>query len=156
MKDLAPDEFKEWTLHCIKDLRRTLDYLEMREDVDKTKLAYYGYSWGGRIGTIVGAVEDRFQTMILAHAGFNSVAKQVEIEELNFAPRVKIPVLMINGRYDHIYPVESSQKPFFRFLGTPEKDKVYLLFDGGHTSPRNELIKSVLGWLDRYLGPVHS
>jgi hypothetical protein len=62
---------------------------------------------------------------------------------------------MINGRYDHVFPVETSQKPFFHFLGTPEKDKINLIFDGGHTSPRNELIKAVLGWLDHYLGPVH-
>lgn len=154
LKIAADDEFREWTLQYIKDVRRTLDYLETRGDVDKAKLAYYGYSWGGRIGAIVGSVEDRLRTMILAHGGFHSYSKQAEVEELNFAPRVKIPVLMINGRYDHIYPVESSQKPLFHFLGTPEKDKVYLIFDGGHTSPRNELIKAVLGWLDRYLGPV--
>ena len=67
------------------------------------------------------------------------------MEELNFAPRVKIPVLMINGRYDHIYPVESSQKPFFKLLGTPEKDKVYLVFDGGHTTPRNEIDQGRIG-----------
>lgn len=156
LKNQTQDEFREWTLQYIKDVRRTIDYLETRDDVNKSKLAYYGYSWGARIGAIVGSVEDRFQTMILAHAGFHSYTKQTEVEELNFAPRVKIPVLMINGRYDHIYPVESSQKPFFRFLGTPEKDKVYLIFDGGHTTPRNELIKSVLRWLDRYLGPIHS
>jgi eukaryotic-like serine/threonine-protein kinase len=151
----TPDEFREWTFQYIKDLRRTVDYLETRQDVDKTKLAFYGYSWGARIGSIVGAVEDRFQTLILAHGGFHSDPKEAQVEEFNFAPRVKMPVLMINGRYDHVFPVETSQKPFFRFLGTPEKDKMNLIFDGGHTSPRNELIKAVLGWLDRYLGSVH-
>jgi eukaryotic-like serine/threonine-protein kinase len=99
-------------------------------------------------------VENRFQAMIFAHGGFGPTPRQAEIEELNFAPRVKVPVLMINGKYDHIYPLEFSQKPLFRFLGTPEKDKMFLLFDGGHITPRNELIKAVVGWLDRYLGPV--
>jgi serine/threonine protein kinase/predicted esterase len=152
--NLPPDELREWKFQCIKDVRRTLDYLETRSDIDKTKFAYYGYSWGAKLGTIVGAVENRFQAMIFAHGGFGPTPRQAEIEELNFAPRVKVPVLMINGKYDHIYPLEFSQKPLFRFLGTPEKDKMFLLFDGGHITPRNELIKAVVGWLDRYLGPV--
>jgi eukaryotic-like serine/threonine-protein kinase len=63
-------------------------------------------------------------------------------------------VLMIDGRYDHIAPVETSQKPMFHFLGTPEKDKLHLLFDGSHVVPRENTIRAVLDWLDRYLGPV--
>ena len=60
----------------------------------------------------------------------------------------------INGRYDHVFPVELSQKPFFERLGTPPGSKTYLTLAGGHSSPRNELIQAVLGGLDRYLGPV--
>jgi hypothetical protein len=29
-----------------------------------------------------------------------------------------------------------------------------LLYEGGHSVPRNELIKGTLSWLDQYLGPV--
>lgn len=154
MQDLNADQTRDWTIQYIKDVSRTIDYVETRHEVDPKKLAFYGYSWGARVGTIVGAIEDRFPVMILAHGGFHSYVKSPEIEELNFASRVKIPVLMINGRYDHVFPVEFSQKPFFQFLGTPPEHKSHLIFDGGHSSPRNELIKAVLGWLDRYLGPV--
>jgi hypothetical protein len=42
----------------------------------------------------------------------------------------------------------------FRLLGTPGKDKRRVVFDSGHSVPRTELIKEVLPWLDRYLGPV--
>jgi len=77
-----------------------------------------------------------------------------EIDELNFLPRVTVPVVMINGRYDHIFPVEPSQKPFFERLGTAPANKTSVLLAGGHSSPRNELIQIVLGGLDRYLGPV--
>jgi hypothetical protein len=42
-----------------------------------------------------------------------------------------------------------------RFLGAPEKDKRLALFDTGHVvRPGPEMIKEVLDWLDRYLGPV--
>ena len=68
--------------------------------------------------------------------------------------RVKVPLLMLNGRYDHFFPVESSQDPFFRYLGTPEKDKKHVVYETGHAVPRKDFIRETLDWLDRYLGPV--
>ena len=53
----------------MKDLRRTIDYLESRNDIDHDKLAYYGYSWGARVGSVAGAVEDRLKLLILEHGG---------------------------------------------------------------------------------------
>ena len=67
---------------------------------------------------------------------------------------MKIPVLMLNGRYDHFFPVESSQIPLFRLLGTPEKDKKHVIYDTGHAPPRKDFIRETLDWLDKYLGPV--
>ena len=61
---------------------------------------------------------------------------------------------MLNGRSDFFYPVETSQVPLFRLLGTPDKDKRHVLFDSGHALPQNEMIGETLDWLDRYLGPV--
>ena len=34
------------------------------------------------------------------------------------------------------------------------EDKRWVVYDGGHTVPRTELIAETLAWLDRYLGPV--
>ena len=67
---------------------------------------------------------------------------------------MKIPVLMLNGKYDFVFPVDTSQAPMFRFLGTPEKDKRHLLFESGHSVPRRELMTETLQWFDKYLGPV--
>ncbi len=77
-----------------------------------------------------------------------------EVDPFNFVSRVKIPVIMLNGRYDHYFPVETAQKPMFMLLGTPNKDKKWIVYDGGHFVPRDQLIKETLAWLDRYLGPV--
>jgi fermentation-respiration switch protein FrsA (DUF1100 family) len=67
---------------------------------------------------------------------------------------VKIPVLMLNGRWDFVYPVETTQAPLYRLLGAPADQKRHVLYDGGHNVPRVELIRESLDWLDRYLGPV--
>jgi pimeloyl-ACP methyl ester carboxylesterase len=78
-----------------------------------------------------------------------------EADPVNFVPRIRIPVLLLGGRQDFIHPVDTAQVPFFRMLGTPEKDKKHVIFEGGHAPLRIQpLIKDILDWLDRYLGPV--
>ena len=62
---------------------------------------------------------------------------------------------MIGGRHDFIMTLENSQRPMFQLLGASEKDKRLVLFDTGHVVwPGPEVIKEILAWFDRYLGPV--
>ena len=86
--------------------------------------------------------------------GFEFAKKMPEVDELNFAPRVKVPTLLVGGRYDEFFPLETSQNVMFRFLGTPEKDKRHAVLEGGHIPPYDQLVKEILDWLDKYQGPV--
>jgi hypothetical protein len=61
-------------------------------------------------------------------------------------------VLLLNGRQDFTFPIESSQKPMFKWLGTAEADKRHGVYDGGHVFPFARIIKDTLDWLDKYLG----
>jgi pimeloyl-ACP methyl ester carboxylesterase len=83
-------------------------------------------------------------------------AGRPEVDNFNFLPRLRVPVLMLNGRYDYTFPVDGSQKPYFRWLGTPEEDKRHVLYDAAHDVMvnRTEVVKEVLSWLDQYLDPV--
>ncbi len=92
--------------------------------------------------------------MILVGGGFHFQKSLPEVDAINFAPRVKQPVLMINGRYDHFFPIESLQEPMFRLLGAPAKDKRHVIFESSHVPPIDLLMKEMLDWLDRYLGPL--
>lgn len=146
--------YRDHMLMWAKDLRRSIDYLETRSDIDSTRIAYFGLSWGGMLGGVMNAVEPRIKAVVLYVAGLAMDPARPEADVINFLPRVKQPVLMLNGKYDHFFPIESSQKPFFRLLGTPEDKKRYVLYDGGHFVPRTQLIAESLSWLDKYLGPV--
>ena len=140
-----------------KDLSRSIDYLETRTDIDTSKLGFYGYSWGGRLGGIIPAVEERLKVSVLVIGGFNFRTTNwpyPEAEELNYVSRVKIPVLMLNGKFDYNFPLETTVKPFFDLLGTPEKDKLLKIYETDHYVPKSEMIKETLNWLDKYLGPV--
>jgi pimeloyl-ACP methyl ester carboxylesterase len=109
---------------------------------------------GAAVGPCLVAIEPRFKVAIFISGGsFEKVPP--EVDSWNFVSQVKIPVLMLNGRDDFLFPVESSQLPLFRLLGTAPKHKLHVLYDGGHNIlTQSGLIKDTLDWLDRYLGAV--
>ena len=57
---------------------------------------------------------------------------------------------MLNGKFDHFFPLETSQIPMFKLLGTKENDKKHFVYETGHYVPREILIKEHLEWLDKY------
>jgi formylglycine-generating enzyme required for sulfatase activity/dienelactone hydrolase len=154
-----PSETAFYRDHVImwgKDLARTIDYVEMRDDLDATRIAYYGFSWGGAMGAIMPAVETRIKANVLYVAGLSFQRALPEVDTINYVSRVKQPTVMINGQHDYFFPAESSQRPMFELLGTPASDKRRVVCEGGHSVPRVDLIRESLVWLDRYLGPVKS
>jgi hypothetical protein len=119
-------------------------------------VAYFGDSMGAMEGAHLPAVEKRIKAAILSSGGFQlTVPMLPEADPFNFATHVTIPVLMLNGQYDLGFPLESSQQPFFHFLGTPANNKKHVIYEGGHGAfPRPDAVRECLDWLDRYLGPV--
>jgi pimeloyl-ACP methyl ester carboxylesterase len=69
---------------------------------------------------------------VLQLAGFTYRDMLPEVEAVNYAPRITIPVLMLEARYDHLFPVELSQQPLMSLLGSPGEQKRQVLFDAGH------------------------
>jgi dienelactone hydrolase len=150
-----PAFFRDHVIAWSKDLGRSLDYIETRKDIDGTKVAYFGDSLGGTEGALLPAVEKRIRAAILSSGGFHLRRDLPEVDPFNFVTRVTIPVLMLNGRYDAAFPLESSQRPLFRFLGTPVNDKKHVIYEGGHGAfPRPDAVRESLDWLDKYLGQV--
>jgi len=150
-----PNVWRELAVQWYKDLGRSIDYLETRPEIDRQKLAYHGMSLGAVEGPRLMALEPRLKAGVLLWGGsYGRGEIPAEVDPLHFAPRSRVPTLMVNSRYDFIFPLESSQVPLFGLLGTPEKDKRHFLVEGGHASLNQEVVRETLGWLDRYLGPV--
>jgi formylglycine-generating enzyme required for sulfatase activity/predicted esterase len=137
-----------------QDLARTMDYLETREDIDSSKIAYYGFSLGGTYAPVFTAVEQRFAASVLISGGTLSRVPE-EHRPVNFAPHVTVPTLMIGGQNDPQAPVETYQRPLLELLGTPPDDKRLYVFEGAHApTDWNATVREILAWLERYLGPV--
>jgi formylglycine-generating enzyme required for sulfatase activity/dienelactone hydrolase len=137
-----------------QELGQLLDYLTSRPEIRGDGLAYSGVSFGASVALPLLAVEPRFKAAVLLLAGLSYRDMLPEVDAVNFVPRIRIPVLMLEGRYDHLFPVELSQQPLLALLGSPSDHKRQVLFDAGHGAlPRGQVIQETLTWLDRYLGP---
>jgi eukaryotic-like serine/threonine-protein kinase len=148
-------QYKELLIQWVKDFSRTLDYLETRPDIDMNKLCYYGFSWGGNLGGIIPAVEERLKLSVLILGGFVDANSLPEANELNYISHVKIPVLMLNGRYDDVFEINRNVKYFYKLLGSPMKDKRLCVYETGHYVSKSNMIRETLAWLDKYFGPVN-
>src|SRR5262249_52278630 len=141
-----------------KDLGRSIDYLETRRDIDTGRLAFYGVSLGAFWAPIFTQGDQRFKVQVLAAGGLSPGNLPLpEVDAVHYLPRNHLPTLVLGGHDDYIIPVETHQKPLLRLLATPPQDKRHVIMDCGHSlSPWQDVVKEVVPWLDRYLGPVQT
>jgi len=148
-------EFTTFQANIIKDVQRSVDFLQSRSDIDADRIAYSGFSWGGQVANLALAVEGRFKAAVINVGGLSSYGTpRPEVDYLNYTPRITLPVLMLNGRYDLALRLESEVQPMFELLGTPDEHKSLIVYETDHWIDRKEVIKETVAWLDTYLGPV--
>jgi eukaryotic-like serine/threonine-protein kinase len=147
-----PPVWRELALAWYKDFGRSLDYIDSRPDLDREKVAYHGISLGGVVGPRMMALEPRVKAGVLIWSGVGWASP--EVNSINFASHCKTPTLMVNGEQDMLNPADSRLR-MFSLLGAPDGDKRSVVVKGaGHTAFNQDVIREVLGWLDKYLGPV--
>lgn len=144
---------KETLIQDSKDLGRSIDYLETRPDIDRSRIAFLGVSMGAALGVNWAAVENRFEAVIFLDGGFFSEKPLMGTDQVDFAPRLTAPTLLISGKFDWIF---LGKEAMMRLLGAPAADKRAVTLDTAHdvSEKRADVIREVVAWLDRYLGNV--
>lgn len=159
-------KYKHWSRDIISqtvfDLRRAVDFIETRKELDAQRIGYYGISLGGITGTIFCGIDNRIKVPIVALAGgqlnllyekqaLTNEAKNFVsiIEPLNFvkqiAPR---PFLMLNAKNDEIVPPLMSTLLF----NAAEEPKEIIWYDAKHrNAPLDIIYGDGLNWLKKYL-----
>lgn len=133
-------------IHGIQDVFRVVDYLFARDDVDKQKIICLGLSNGAARGVTALALDSRVNAGILVSAGFsNWHVKRPVINQYNYAPHVKQPVLMVTGLQDALYRYENSQVPLYKDLGS--KDKQHVAIPGGHLPDMKVIVDRAHDWI---------
>jgi len=151
--DSRSREYVDYTVSRVTELRRGLDYLETRPDIDMSRVGFAASSAGTWAGVVLAAVENRYRSIYLIGAGVrpNEITDAPAANRINFLPQIKPPKLLVQGRYDESSPLKSDAEPLFRLMREPKRLHVY---EGGHVPPREIYVREMQTWMDETLGPV--
>lgn len=144
---------REELVNDATDLRRGLDYLQTRDDIDSSRIAYFGFSQGASEGVIFTAVEERYRSVVFVGVGMGKPGDNwlPEVSPPNFAAHIRAPKLLLNGRYDEVNTLKMRVEPLYKLLREPKK---LVTYDGSHTPPIEIAVPVVNGFLDETLGRV--
>jgi uncharacterized protein len=160
-------------IQLIVDLRRAIDVLVARPDVDRARLAYVGVSYGAAMGGLLAGVEDRLRAYVLAVGDGGLVshftgpddanrpevqsfpAEQRErwlaamrpIEPINFVGKAAPAALLFQaGRQDELIPEQDTRR-YYQAASQPKELRWY---DAGHflnCAASNDM----MAWLARHI-----
>src|ERR1700688_1456053 len=177
----SPDHFdkpevdREIEIQAVVDLRRGIDLLLARSDVDPKRLAYVGHSYGAQWGSILSAVDRRMKTSVLM-AGVaemadillrsddpgmvdfrkNQPAGQLEkyaqvtgdIDAIHFVGRAApIPLLLQFANYEQYFDKTSMQ----HYVAAASDPKKVLYYDTGHELSDPQALDDRYNWLIKHI-----
>ena len=149
----------------VLDVRRALDVLAARPDVDPKRLGVVGHSLGAALTGIVAGVDRRPAAVILIappqHPHFNPPLPQDvqaqtntllhSIDPTRYLPSTHAAVLLALAKHDQVIPRDE----YDAFIDAAPKGRTIRWYDTGHTmSPSS--IDDTMNWLadELNLGPV--
>jgi len=177
----TPDHFdkrevdREIEIQAVVDLRRGIDLLLARSDVDPKRLAYVGHSYGAQWGSILSAVDKRMRTSILM-AGVAEMAdilvrsddpgmvdfrktqpagqlekySQVtgDIDAIHFVGKAApIPLLLQFANYEQYFDKTSMQ----HYVAAASDPKRVLYYDTGHDLNDPQALEDRYDWLVKHI-----
>lgn len=137
------------TQRWIQEAAQSLNFAEEHPRLDANKVGFLGVSFGATNTLPILALEPRFKSALLFSGSLMSHYMFGFADSKNYLPRVKIPVLFMNGRYDSIVSADEELLALrMSLLGTDEAYKKQVLYDAGHWPfPQHLFKKEVADWL---------
>jgi dienelactone hydrolase len=123
----AAKQQSEAAVHQVTDLRRGIDLLYGRPDVDRKRIAYVGHSWDAHVGAILAGVESRICCFVLMASGYAD-------EEEAFAskdPERMAQIKQVGADNVHEYFREYAWDDPVYFLGHTDRESIFLQFASG-------------------------
>jgi len=155
---------RDLTAQAIVELRRAVDLLQRRPDVDPNRIAYVGWSYGARTGALLAGMEHRIRSFDLMSGGAlppEAYAKLAppklrtavrttltSIDPLRYVARsAPSSLLLQDGRRDSIVP-RKALLDLARAAGKPKSVRWYA---AGH-APNAREYREAIAWLSSRLG----
>jgi len=130
----------------VVDLRRAVDVLQSRADVDGRRIAFVGLSLGARVGAVLAGVEPRIEAFDLM-SGRGAPLGEPALDELSGLHHAHARFFFQLGRRDEIVP----RPQLLALVNAAPKSKTVRWYDAGHVldlaAEHDQLV-----WLSRQLG----
>jgi cephalosporin-C deacetylase-like acetyl esterase len=170
-----PEHDRDVQIQAVVDLRRGLDLLAGRSDVDPKRIAYVGHSFGAQWGAILSAIDKRLKTAILMGgvreaadiylrnpdpdlAAMRQKTPMAKLENylavvgtldaVRYVPHSRIPLLFQFARYERFFDKESMDA-YFDAANQPKQE---LWYDTGHELNDPKALEDRRDWLRKYIG----
>jgi cephalosporin-C deacetylase-like acetyl esterase len=153
---------REVISQTVFDLRRAVDFIQTREELDPERIGYFGISLGGIIGTIFCGIDDRVKVPVIVLAGgklnlmFGMDAFSADtrnylsiMDPVNFVGMISPrPLLMVNASNDDVIPPLTSKLLF----KAAKKPKEIIWYPSRHHDlPVDKAYPDGIHWFDKYL-----
>lgn len=146
-REFVVDNKYEYFFATLDDYKRAIDYLEIREEINKDRIGVIGYSSGGTFTFGLANRDKRLKAAIACVPPIIPTLKSPTETHMNYQNITDTPMLMLMGKKDSNYITEDARMLFDQ-LPVTEKDIIF--FNAGHSLPV-EYTESVLEWFDKYL-----
>jgi len=171
-----PQAVRDNFVQSVVDLRRGIDLLRARADVDPQRIAYVGHSSGAHWGAILSAVDRRLKTVVLMagvpsettillesddpdYVNFRQTTPKEQLDNyfktvtsldaISFVPHARpTPLLFQFARFERYFNEASMQ----RYAQAASEPKLVLWYDTGHELNDNRALIDRANWLRRYIG----
>ncbi len=171
-----PEAVRDNFIQSVVDLRRGIDVLRARADVDPNRIAYVGHSSGAHWGAILSAVDRRLKTVVLMTGVPNESTIMMEsddpdyvnarqhtrkeeldayfktvspLDAINYVPHARpMPLLFQFARFEQYFNEAAMQ----RYARAASEPKLVLWYDTGHGLNAIRPLIDRANWLQRHIG----
>jgi dienelactone hydrolase len=171
-----PEAVRANFIQAVVDMRRGIDLLLARSDVDPNRIAYVGHSSGAHWGAILSAVERRIKTVVLMggvptedtiflenddpdHIAFReSTPKEVmdkyfktmsPLDAINYVPHAApTPLLFQFAKFEQYF----KEPSMLRYARAASEPKLVKWYDTGHGLNDTQTLIDRAAWLQKHIG----
>jgi dienelactone hydrolase len=171
-----PEAVRDNFIQAVVDLRRGIDLLLSRDDIDPNRIAYVGHSSGARWGAIISAIDRRIKAAVLM-AGVpteatiymesddpdfvefrqstpkeeqdNYIRTVTALDAIRYVPyAAPTPLLFQFARFERYF----NEAAMLRYARAASEPKLVKWYDTGHELNDRQALKDRANWLGRQLG----
>jgi hypothetical protein len=171
-----PEAVRNNFIQSVVDLRRGIDLLRTRPEVDPNRIAYVGHSSGAHWGAILSAVDRRLKTVVLMacvpsettilmesddpdYVSFRQTTPREQLDNyfktvgpldaINYVPHAApTPLLFQFARFERYF----SEAAMRRYAQAASEPKLVLWYDTGHELNDLRPLIDRATWLQRHIG----